>query len=131
MPFNVVGPKDAIDAVARDIEAERAKDPSYPWRFDVRESDGPALDGDCPDLTERHHRLLIELSKRHPEVVVVTGQVDRDSDTGAVVNADLIRYAKGRRRTVASVRSDADDRGAQIARMIKMSLRYEQQREHV
>lgn len=64
------------------------------------------------------------MTKQHRDVVLVTGEVERDSDTGQLVNADLVRYSKGRRRTVATVRSDAEDRGAQIARMIRASLRY-------
>ena len=131
MPFNVVGPDDAVLEFALEVEDARAKDPDYPWTLEIREGDGPVLHGDHPNLTDRHHRSLIDLTKRHPEVVVVTGQVDRDNETAVMVNADLIRYAKGRRRTVAKVRFEAEDRGAQIAKMIRASLRYECRTERV
>jgi len=52
-----------------------------------------------PFNTEQQHRMLIELTKRHPEVAFVTGHVDLDDNTGKLVSANLLRYSKGRRRT--------------------------------
>lgn len=128
MPLNVLGSDDTIDALARDVEERRSKDPSYPWWFEVRESDGPVLCGDEADLTEEQHRILIELTKRHREVAFVTAHVDLDDDTRKLVSAKLLRYSKGRRRTVATSTPDRKD---QIAKMIKASLRYDRQSERV
>ena len=131
MPLNVLGAEEAVAALACDIETERAKDAGYPWTFEVREGTGPVLCGDEADLTERQHRTLITLTKLHPNVVIVTGQLDLDDSTGKVLNADLLRYAKGRRRTVASIRSGAPDRREQITKMLKASLRYDRRCERV
>lgn len=128
MPLNVLGQDDAIDALARDVEERRSKDPSFPWRFEVRASDGPVLSGDEADLTQEQHRLLIELTKRHPEVAFVTAHVDLDDNTKKLVSAKLLRYSKGRRRTVATSTPDRTD---QTAKMIKASLRYDQLRKRV
>lgn len=64
MPLNVLGSDDTIDALARDVEERRSKDPSFPWRFEVRENDGPVLSGDEADLTEEQHRNLIDTRQR-------------------------------------------------------------------
>jgi hypothetical protein len=125
MPFNVVGSDDAVLAVAVEIEAERARDPSYPWTIELHGIEGPVLFGDDDGISERHHRSLIELTKPHSAVVVVTGEVVRDDDTGIVISADLIRYSKGRRRIVASVRVDDADRNEKMVKMIRTSLRYD------
>jgi len=127
MPLNVLGSDEAIDALARDVEERRSKDPSYPWWFEVRENDGAVLCGDEKDLTQEQERILIELTKRHREVAFVTGHVDLDNDTRKLVNAYLLRYSKGRRRTVATVQTSAPDRRDRIAKMIKASLRYDRQ----
>jgi hypothetical protein len=41
MPGNVFGTDEAIAALARDVEAERARDPGVPLAFAVRDDDGP------------------------------------------------------------------------------------------
>lgn len=90
----MVGPDDAVLAVAVEIEAERAKDPSYPWTIELHCIEGPVLLGDEGVLTEPLHRSLIELTKRH-SAVVVTGEVVRDDDTGTLISADLIVQGVG------------------------------------
>ena len=96
MPLNVLGSNGAIEALARHIEERHSKDPNYPWIFARRENDGPVLCGDEADLTEQQHRILIEVTKRYPDLAFVTGEVDRDEDTRELISANLVRYAKGR-----------------------------------
>jgi hypothetical protein len=125
MPFNVLGPDEAVDALRRDIEGERAKDPGYTWSFRMHEVEGPILDGDPMFLTKQQHRQLLALSRHHPGLVIVTGQIDRDSDTGETLSVDLLRYAKGRRRMVASYGPDVPDRCGQQVRLLNALLRYD------
>jgi hypothetical protein len=125
MPFNVLGSDEAVAALRHEIEAEQAKDPSYPWSFLVHEKEGPVVYGDPPFLTKKDDRQLLAMSKRHPQLLLVTGQVDRDSETGETLCVDLLRYAKGRRRTVASFRSERPDHWGQHARLLQALLRYD------
>lgn len=125
MAFNVVGFDDAVLAFGVEIEDARARDPSYPWQFEIRAGDGAVLFGDDDvELSDRQHGVLLDLTKRHPEVIAITGDIDRDDESGRVVNVDVIRYAKGRRRTVATASLKAPDCKEQVARLIRTTLRY-------
>lgn len=125
MSFNVVGSDGAVAVLVREVEERRSKDASYPWRFEVDENEGPVLRGDEDDLTERRHRTLIELTKRHPDIMLVTGRVDRDNDTGRLISVDLLRYSRGRRRIVAQYTHDGANRRGRRAEFLKVALRYD------
>ncbi|MBX3214332.1 MAG: hypothetical protein KF850_20020 [Labilithrix sp.] len=124
MSFNVVGSDGAVAVLVREVEERRLKDASYPWRFEVDENEGPVLRGDEGDLTERRRRTLIELTKRHPDIVLVTARVDRD-DTGRLISVDLLRYSGGRRRIVAQYTHNGPNRRERRAKFLKVALRYD------
>jgi hypothetical protein len=129
MPFNVLGPDRAIKALRRDIERECATDSSIRWTIMDHRDEGSIIIGDTgDDISRSEHRLLLRLSKAHPEIAIIASLVDRESQTGEIVNADLLRYSRGRRTVVATFRSDKPDHRGQQCRLLAALHRYDENR---
>ncbi len=130
MAWNVFGTDEAIGALANDVEAERARDPGFPWTFAVRTApgdEGPGLEDDGHHDDHRDAQLLA-LSQRHPQVTILGAKVDVD-EGDEPLKVDLFVYAKGRRHLTKSVSFDRD-RDRRMKKLVSLTYRIEQQLRH-
>jgi hypothetical protein len=84
---------------------------------------------DRSDISRPEHRLLLRLTRQHPDVALFTSQVNLNSDTGEIISAELLRYSRGRRRTIATFRSEQPDPRGQLRRLLTAVLQNEGNRQ--
>jgi len=107
MPYNVIGPKQAVAALAEHIAAQRSKDPSYPWTIVVT-ADGPILEDDA-DVVDGDDEMLIEASTCHPELTIGTVRAEFKRRLIALVD---VKFSKGK-KTCSQIGAYVRDEEAQ------------------
>src|SRR5262245_3055028 len=95
--FNLYGTDEAVDEIRRELEAERQKDPSFPWSVGFREDDGHAIECETEQRDDaRGKEFVLALSARHPNVAIVAADVVVDQDSREPVRVAFVTFRKGR-----------------------------------
>lgn len=123
MACDVFGPEEAIADLARDIEAERARDPGFPLAFAVSDI-GPMLEIDHRQVLWSHD-VLSAISRRNPGVAITLADIGGDDENDDVTHVAVFLYSKGRRRLAKSFSFDSADR-VKMKRLEAMLFRLEQ-----